>query len=147
MVKPGEIGFVFGGGFGEDGEPFAGAGLDESGDTEAIEEFVGAAVADTSAEVAGIGGLVRADEAAAAFNENAGDLGEMSGFVAGDASHGLDPAGEPSIGPARHEVHRILGGLHFEEGMVIEERDRISESGMSPGDGGARAERKGVDGC
>jgi len=132
-VEPGEFGFVFGGGFGEDGEAFAGAGFDEGGDEEAVEEFVGAAVADVGAEVAGVSGFVRTDEAAASFDEHAGDLGEVSGFVAGHAGHRFHPAGEPNVGPAGHQVHGVVGGLHFEKSMVVEQRDGVGEGGVAPG--------------
>lgn len=145
MVELGEIGFIFRGRFREDSEAFTGAGLDESRDAEPIEEFVGAAVADAGAEVAGVGGFVRANEAATAFDQYAGDLGEMGGFVAGDAGHGFDPAGEPRVRPAGHQVHGVLRGLHFKEGMVVEERDGIGEGGVGPGEGGASTERKGID--
>ena len=139
-VEPGEFGFVFSGGFGEDGEAFAGAGFDEGGDEEAVEEFVGAAVADVGPEVSGVGGFVRTDEPAASFDQHAGDLGEVSGFVPRDAGHGFDPAGKPNVGPAGHQVHGVVGGLHFEKGMVVEQRDGVGEGGVAPGEGGAGAE-------
>lgn len=146
VVELGEFGVVFSSRFGEDGEAFAGSGFNQSRDTEPIEEFVGATVANTGAEIAGVSGFVRADEAAAPFDEYPGDLSEMGGFVAGDAGHGFHPAGEPDVGPAGHEVHGVLSGFHLEEGMVVEERDGVGERGVGPGERGTGAEWKGVDG-
>jgi hypothetical protein len=147
----GEEGFVEGGEFGvrggagEDGEAFAGAGFDEGGDAEAVEGFSVAAGADEGAEFGGVEAFVPALHAAAAFHEEAGDLGEVGSFVAGDTGHGFDPAGGPLVGPAGHEFHGVLGGLHFEEGVVDEEGDGVGEGGWAPFDGGAGAEGELVD--
>ncbi len=144
-VELGEFWFAFGGGFREDGESFAGAGFNKGGDEEAVEEFVGAAVADVGTEVAGVGGLVGTDEATAPFDEHAGDLGEMGRFVASDTRHGFHPAGEPNVRPASHQVHGVVGSLHFQKGMVVEQSDGVGEGGVAPGEGGAGAEGKGVE--
>ena len=63
-VEAGEFGVGAGGG--EEEEAFAGAGLDEGGDEEAVDDFAGAALADEGVEGAGVGVGVGLGEAAAA---------------------------------------------------------------------------------
>lgn len=141
-----EIGqFFVGRGGGENVEAFATAGFDEGGDAEAVEGFAGLALADEGAEGGGVEAFVAALHLAAAADEEAGNLGEVSGFVPGDGGHGFDPAGGPFVGPAGHELHGVLSGFHLEEGVIDEERDGVSESCGAPGERGLRAERKRFD--
>lgn len=86
-----------------------------------------------------------ADEAAAAANEKARDLGEVGGFIAGDAGHGFHPAGDPFTGPFGHEFHGVVGGFFFEEGVIDQQGDGIGENSMSPLKRGAGEEREGID--
>ncbi len=141
FVEGGE--FFVGGGLGEDGKAFAGAGFNEGGDAEAVECFAGFAATDECAEGGGVEAFVAALHAAAAADEETGDLGEVGGFVPGNAGHGFDPAGGPFIGPAGHEFHSVLGSFHFEERVVNEEGDGIGERCVSPFERGAGMQREG----
>lgn len=147
----GKEGFVEGGqfrirrGLSEDGEALAGAGFNESGDEEAVEDVADFAFADEEAERVRVGIFVDADETAAAADEKAGDLSEVGGFITGDASHGFHPAGDPFTGPLGHEFHGVVGGFFFEEGVINEKSDRIGENGVSPLKRGAGEEREGID--
>lgn len=127
---------------GEDGEAFAGAEFDHGGDEEAVEGIADFALADHGAEGVGVGIFVNAAEAAATAGEDASDLGEVSGFIAGDVGHGFDPAGEPFAGPAGHHVHGIVGGFFFEEGVINEESDGVLENGVGPFRGSEREKRE-----
>jgi len=74
--------FVFGH-FSEESESLAGAGFDQGGDHQAVEDFFGDSLADEVAEFVGTGVLV-AGEAGSAAVQDSDDLGEVVGFVAGD---------------------------------------------------------------
>lgn len=136
VVEGGEFGVLGSGG--EDGEALAGAEFDHGGDEEAVEGVADFALADHGAEGVGVGIFVNAAEAAAAASEDAGDLGEVGGFIAGDVGHGFDPAGEPFAGPAGHHVHGVVGGFLFEEGVIDEEGDGIGKNCAAPLRRGAR---------
>ncbi len=112
-------------GFGEEGEAFAGAGFDEGGDHQAIDEFAGAqAFADELAELVGVGVGVLLGETAAAAGEEAADDGEMFDFVAGDGGHGGDPIlGRAGLGPAVEEFEGVAGGFLFQVGVIVEQRE------------------------
>jgi len=131
LVEPGEFGV--GTVLCENGEALARARLDEGGDEEAVEHLGrAAAFANHGAKLVGVRILMDAREAAASFEQEPRDLGEVGGFIAGHVGHGLDPAGDPVAGPTRHHVHGVIGGLLFEEGVIDEESDGVGEHGLGP---------------
>ncbi len=116
-------------------EALAGPGFNESRNKQPVENLEWFSFSHQQTETVRIGVLVDAIEAAAAANENARDLSQVSGFIASDSGHGLDPAGHPIAGPAGHQFHGVVGGLLFEENMIGEEAQRVGQNTVAPRDG------------
>lgn len=130
---------------GQDEEAFAGAGFDEGRDAEAVESFSALTSANQGAEGSGIKALMAALHATTAAHEDAGDLREVRGFIAGDTGHGFHPTRGPLVGPARHQFHGILGCLHLEESVIDEQGNRVRHCDGTPGKRRARTQGQGFD--
>ncbi len=125
-------------GFAEECEAFAGAGFDESGDHQAVDQLGGAfAFADLLAELVGVFVAVLLAEPAAATGEDSADEREVFDFVAGDGGHGGDPVfGRAGLWPAVDELECVAGGFFLEMGVIVQKLKRIAEGLAGPGCGG-----------
>jgi len=116
-VEFGQFG-VAGDGAGEQMEALAGAGFNEAGDEEAVDEFfLAAAGADQCAEVVGVVVAMIFGELAATAGEESRDNGEVIDFITGDGRHGGDPVfRRVGLGPAVKEFESVGGGFFFRDG-------------------------------
>jgi len=124
-------------GLAEEGETLAGAGFDEAGDHEAVDQLVGAlAAADELVEGAGVGVGVGLGEATAATRKEAADDGEVLDFGPRDGGHRGDPVlGRVGLGPAVEQLEGVGGGFLLEVGVVVEQLERSFEDVRGPGVG------------
>src|SRR6476659_4206898 len=70
----------------------------------------------------------------------------MGGLITGYTSHRLHPTRCPLSGPSRHEIEGVGGGFLLEEGVIGQQRHRISQCCASPFERGERVQRQSL-GC
>jgi glutamyl-tRNA synthetase len=87
---------------------------------------------------------VTAFDSATSTNKEPHRLREMRGLVARDGRHRFDPSRKPFAGPSREQFHRVVGGLHFEERMVRQKRNRIRKHGFAPFEGRPGMQRQAI---